>query len=38
MRTTRPSSFDATPALWSLVAALGLVATAAFVLRLVGGW
>ena len=34
----RAPRFDGTPTLWSLVAGLGLLASVAFVLRLVGGW
>lgn len=38
MRSHRIGRFDGTPALWALAGALGLVASSAFVLRLVGGF
>lgn len=34
----RPGRLNPTPALWSLAASTGLVAVAAFVLRIAGGW
>lgn len=36
-RYSRPGRLNPSPALWSLAASMGVVAVAAFVLRIVGG-